>query len=96
MKVVNVARALGVIAAALLCQTAIAAAHGFKDCTKEPYAKWKSPLEAEAAAKAEGYTVSKVKLSGSCYEVYVRDKAGKKFELFYHPIDMTLVKKQEY
>lgn len=94
MKITTAVRAIGTIAAALLVQTALATAHDFKDCTKEPKAKWKPQAEAEAAAKAEGYTVSKVKVEGSCYEVYAKDKAGKKFELFYNPVDLKLVKKQ--
>ncbi len=72
-----------------------ALAHGFDNCTKEPKDKWKPQAEAEAAAKTAGYTVTKSKIDGSCYEVYAKDKAGKKFELFYNPVDLTLVKKQD-
>ena len=50
---------------------------------------------AEAAATAAGYTVTKSKVDGSCYEVYAKDKDGKKFELFYNPVDLQLVKKQD-
>lgn len=94
MKIISAAKMAALVAGAVLVQSAAATAHDFKDCTKEPKAKWKPRAEAEAAAKAEGYTVSKVKVEGSCYEVYAKDKAGKKFELFYNPFDMTLVKKQ--
>jgi hypothetical protein len=72
-----------------------AMAHGFDDCTKEPKDKWKPQAEAEAAATAAGYTVTKSKVEGSCYEVYAKDKDGKKFELFYNPVDLQLVKKQD-
>jgi hypothetical protein len=67
-------------------------ADDFKDCTKEPKAKWKPQTEASAAAKAAGYDVRKVKIEGSCYEVYGINKAGKMFELFYNPVDLTLAK----
>ena len=50
---------------------------------------------AEAAATAAGYTVTKSKVEGSCYEVYAKDKDGKKFELFYNPVDLQLVKKHD-
>lgn len=83
------------IAAALLVQAAGASAHGFKDCTTEAKDKWKSEKDAEAAATTAGYTVSKVKVEGSCYEVYAKDKAGKKFELFFNPVDLKLMKTQE-
>ncbi len=86
---------LSVIAGAVLLQASLVSAHGFKDCTTEAKDKWKPEKEAEAAAVAAGYTVSKVKVAGSCYEVYAKDKAGKKFELFYNPVDLKLVKTQD-
>jgi hypothetical protein len=85
-------------AVVVLAATVVAApamAHGFDDCTKEAKDKWKPQAEAEAAATAAGYTVTKSKVEGSCYEVYAKDKDGKKFELFYNPVDLQLVKKQD-
>ena len=85
-------------AALVLAVTVVAGpamAHGFDDCTKEAKDKWKPQAEAEAAATAAGYTVTKSKIEGSCYEVYAKDKDGKKFELFYNPVDLQLVKKQD-
>ena len=69
-----------------------AMAHGFDDCTKEAKDKWKPQAEAEAAATAAGYTVTDPRSMASCYEVYAKDKDGKKFELFYNPVDLQLVK----
>jgi hypothetical protein len=86
---------LGVAALAAMTMSATALAHGFDDCTKEPKDKWKPQAEAEAAATAAGYTVTKSKIEGSCYEVYAKDKDGKKYELFYNPVDLQLVKKQD-
>lgn len=68
-------------------------AHGFDKCTEEPKEKWKPQAEAEAAATAAGYTVSKSKIEGSCYEVHAKDKDGKTFELSYSPFDLSLVDK---
>lgn len=78
-----------------LTLAAPAFAHGFDNCTKEPKDKWKPQADAEAAATAAGYTVTKSKIDGSCYEVYAKDKDGKKYELFYNPVDLSLVKKQD-
>jgi hypothetical protein len=64
-------------------------ADGFKNCTKIAKASWKPASDAEAAAKAAGYEVRKTKVEGSCYEVY-GVKAGKLFELFYSPEDISL------
>jgi hypothetical protein len=88
------AKAIAFVIAALMFSSP-AMAHGFDDCTKEPKDKWKPQAEAEAAATAAGYTVTKSKVEGSCYEVYAKDKDGKKFELFYNPVDLQLVKKQD-
>jgi hypothetical protein len=82
-----------VLAATVISGSALA--HGFDDCTKEAKDKWKPQAEAEAAATAAGYTVTKSQVEGSCYEVYAKDKDGKKFELFYNPVDLQLVKKQD-
>lgn len=95
MKLTTIASKASFIAAALVLQASLASAHGFKDCTTEAKDKWKPEKEAEAAATAAGYTVSKVKVEGSCYEVYAKDNAGKKFELFYNPVDLKLMKTQE-
>lgn len=95
MKLSTIATKASFIAAALAVQASMVSAHGFKDCTTEAKDKWKPEAEAEAAATAAGYTVSKVKVEGSCYEVYAKDKAGKKFELFYNPVDLKLMKTQE-
>lgn len=90
------AAAKGIVGAlALLAISAPAMAHGFDDCTKEAKDKWKPQAEAEAAATAAGYTVTKSKIEGSCYEVYAKDKDGKVLELFYNPVDLQLVKKHD-
>ncbi|MEQ1713710.1 MAG: PepSY domain-containing protein [Hyphomicrobium sp.] len=76
-------------AIALAALAGAAHADGKRECTTEPQAKWKPAAEAEAAAKTAGYTVSKSKIEGTCYEVYAA-KDGKNFELFYNPIDLKL------
>ena len=89
---------LGKCAAVVIATTFVAGpamAHGFDDCTKEAKDKWKPQAKAEAAATAAGYTVTRSKIDGSCYEVYAKDKDGKKFELFYNPVDLQLLKKQD-
>ncbi|MDX2288436.1 MAG: PepSY domain-containing protein [Hyphomicrobiaceae bacterium] len=81
-------------ALALSLSTTTVTADGFDKCTTDAKDKWKPPAEAEAAAKAAGYDVRKVKTEGTCYEVYAM-KGGKKFELFYNPVTLELVKSQE-
>lgn len=85
---------ISLAAAATVFVAAPAWSHGFDDCTEAAKETWKPQAEAEAAAKAAGYEVSKSKIEGSCYEVYAR-KDGKKLELFYNPATLELVKTQE-
>jgi hypothetical protein len=39
-----------------------------------------------------GYKISKFKTPGTCYEIYGKDKEGKKVELYFNPVDATIVK----
>lgn len=61
------------------------------ECTSKPKSEWLSTADVKARFEAKGYTVGKVKASGSCYEVYTRDKSGRKAELFVNPADATVV-----
>jgi hypothetical protein len=90
----EIMKALIKVSAALavsLLAAAPAFADGFKDCTKLDKAAWKPASEAEAKARDAGYEVRRSKVEGSCYEVY-GVKAGKLYELFYSPEDLTLKK----
>ncbi len=59
-------------------------------CTREPQAAWKSIDLASQKASSLGYTISKTKVSGSCYEVYAT-RDGRRFELFFNPVTFDLV-----
>jgi hypothetical protein len=60
-------------------------------CTTQPQSKWMTTADIKARFEAKGYSVGKVKSSGSCYEVYAKDKDGKKVELFVNPADASVV-----
>lgn len=61
------------------------------ECTDKPKSEWKSTADIKAHIAAQGYTVGKIKASGSCYEVYAKDKDGKRVELFVSPADASVV-----
>jgi hypothetical protein len=61
------------------------------ECTNQPQSKWMSPADVKAKFETQGYSVGKVKTGGSCYEVYAKDKNGKKVELFVNPVDASVV-----
>ena len=60
-------------------------------CTAEPVANWLSPDAVKAKIVQQGYSVARVKSSGTCYEVYTRDKNGNRVELFVNPANASVV-----
>jgi hypothetical protein len=64
-------------------------------CTQEPKTKWQLKDEVQKIAVQTGYKVDVFKVTdGNCYELYGRDKAGKRVEIYYHPITAEVVKKR--
>lgn len=59
-------------------------------CTTEPQANWIKSDAIVQKARDAGYSVSKSKVAGSCYEVYAT-KDSKRFELFFNPMTADLV-----
>ena len=61
-------------------------------CTTEPKAKWLTEAQMKAKIAALGYTKIKVfQVSGSCYEIYGMNKAGKKAEVYFNPVNGAVV-----
>ena len=63
------------------------ASSGDESCTGEPKSKWMSTKDVRAMYEQRGYDVKRIKSEGSCYEVYTKDKDGKKLELLVNPAD---------
>lgn len=63
-----------------------------KNCTDEPKEKWMSIEEFKKKVEAEGYTIRKFKQPGTCYEIYGTDSSGKKVEIYFNPVDGSIVK----
>jgi hypothetical protein len=62
-------------------------------CTEEPKEKWMKVEDFKKKVEGEmGYKISKFKTPGTCYEIYGKDKEGKKVELYFNPVDATIVK----
>ncbi len=63
-------------------------------CTNEPQSKWLTEAQMTEKFKAMGYTdtIKKLHVSkGKCWEIYGHDKAGKKVEVYFHPITGAIV-----
>ena len=69
-----------------------AVAHAKKECTTEPKEKWMSEEAFKGKVEAEGYKIRKFKQPGTCYEIYGTDKEGKKVEIYFNPVDGSIVK----
>lgn len=69
-------------------------AHAAKNCTSEPNAKWMSVEEFKKQKEAEGYKIRKFKQPGSCYEIYGTDKDGNDVEIYFNPVDGSIVKRK--
>lgn len=65
-----------------------------KDCTKEPKSKWMSEADFKKKVEAEGYKISKFKQPGTCFEIYGTNKEGKKVEIYFNPVDGSIVKEK--
>jgi hypothetical protein len=68
------------------------AAYASPQCTKEPKSAWLSEAAMKEKIATMGYHDIKVfKTSGSCYEIYGRDAQGHKTEVYFNPVDGSVV-----
>jgi len=79
---------LATLIAALFSGSALAG----PTCTSEAKEKWMSEnaMKAKIAELGYKYKVFKV-TTGNCYEIYGQDKAGKRVEVYFHPITGNVV-----
>jgi hypothetical protein len=78
------------LAAALFAALPAAAS---PECTTEPESKWLSETAMKDKIAALGYTNIKVfkKTKSGCYEIYGYTKDGKKAEVYFNPVDGSVV-----
>lgn len=88
MNLRTVSMALALVAASALPMAASAKA----DCKAYPKAEWMPQADAKAKIEAQGYTISKFKVDGNCYEIYGKNKEGKKVEIYYDAKTLEPVK----
>jgi|EndMetStandDraft_7_1072992.scaffolds.fasta_scaffold975235_1 hypothetical protein len=61
-------------------------------CTTEPREKWISEAAMRAKAEAAGHKVEVFKVTkGGCYEIYGRDAAGKRIEIYFNPMSGDVI-----
>ncbi|HOY71332.1 MAG TPA: PepSY domain-containing protein [Methylotenera sp.] len=72
----------------LLPITALAGA----ECVEHPKEEWAAENTLKQALTEEGYTIKKFKVDGNCYEIYGRNKQGKKVEIYFDTKTLEIVK----
>ena len=57
--------------------------------------RFKSQINLAEYAQAQGYEINKFKItSGQCYEIYGKNQAGKKVEIYFDPVSGKIVKQE--
>jgi hypothetical protein len=83
---------ISTIAAVVLTLTGTAMAG--PQCTTAPQAQWMTEAAMRTKIEKDGYTIKTFKVSGNCYEIYGFTKDGKKVEIYFNPVDGSIVKKE--
>jgi hypothetical protein len=61
-------------------------------CPVHPKEEWASEDTLKKALTDEGYTIKKFKVDGNCYEIYGRNKEGKKVEIYFDTKTLAIIK----
>ncbi|PIP96005.1 MAG: hypothetical protein COW00_06895 [Bdellovibrio sp. CG12_big_fil_rev_8_21_14_0_65_39_13] len=65
-----------------------------KNCTEEPKSKWMTEEAFKEKVSKEGYIIKKFKQPGSCYEIYGKNAKGESVEVYFNPVDASVVKSE--
>jgi hypothetical protein len=65
-------------------------------CTTESRSAWQDPDTFQQALRDQGYQINEFKITeGNCYEIYGFDPEQTKVEIYYNPVDGSVVKREE-
>lgn len=62
------------------------------DCPVYPKEEWAPESTLKQALLDEGYSIKKFKVDGNCYEMYGRNKQGKKVEIYFDTKTLAIIK----
>jgi hypothetical protein len=85
---------IALVAAAAAIASFSGGAFAKADCKAYPKPEWMNEADAKARIEAQGYSIDKFKVSGNCYEIYGRNKEGKKVEIYYDAKTLEPVKSE--
>jgi len=65
------------------------------ECTTEPKSAWLDQQQFQDGLKAQGYDIAEFKVTaGNCYEIYGHNSEGKKVEIYFNPVNGSVVKQE--
>ena len=65
-------------------------------CTTAPQSEWMDQEQFQAGLKEQGYDINEFKVTpGNCYEIYGKNQAGDKVEIYFNPVDGSVVKEEK-
>lgn len=82
------------IAVALMSVFASGAAFAGAQCTAHPKAQWLKEADFKKQLEGQGYQIKTFKVSGNCYEIYGKNKDGKKVEIYFDTVSGKPVKSE--
>lgn len=64
-------------------------------CTTAPSTEWMDKSGFRAGLEQQGYQINEFKVTpGNCYEIYGTSPSGEKVEIYYNPVDGSVVKQE--
>jgi len=65
------------------------------ECTMEPPSAWQDAEVFQQNLTEQGYRINEFKVTeGNCYEIYGFDPEGTKVEIYFNPVDGSIVKSE--
>lgn len=81
---------------AAIALSAGTAAFASTQCTDTPKSGWLPEQAMKQKIAEAGYKIDKFKITdGNCYEIYGKDKDGRKVEIYFSPVDGSVVKSKK-
>lgn len=66
-------------------------------CTTAPMAEWQDQTAFQTQLTEQGYGINEFKVTeGACYEIYGTDPDGNKVEIYFNPVDGSVVKREAH
>ncbi|MGM0428904.1 MAG: PepSY domain-containing protein [Pseudomonadota bacterium] len=68
---------------------------GMTQCTMEPKENWLDQEQFQDSLKEQGYEINEFKVTdGNCYEIYGLNQNKQKVEIYFNPVDGSIVKQE--